>query len=84
MPRTILKARLTACFLSQGQHGNCMARLIVPKKLISRLSKNPKVIACYLFGSSMKNRAKANETMGKPTADQRTGAVALSHRRASR
>ena len=56
-----MKARLTACFLSQGQHGNCMARRIVPQRLLSSARKNPKVIAFYLFGSSMKNMAKARD-----------------------
>ncbi len=38
-----------------------MAKSPVPQKLLSRLRGNPKVIACYLFGSSLKNRAKARD-----------------------
>jgi len=38
-----------------------MAKSPVPQKLISMLRKNPKVAACYLFGSSVKGKRKPRD-----------------------
>jgi predicted nucleotidyltransferase len=38
-----------------------MAKGTLPARLLSKLKSNPKVIACYLFGSSLKNRKAARD-----------------------
>ena len=38
-----------------------MAKSPVPPRLLSKVKANPKVIACYLFGSSLKGKKNARD-----------------------